>query len=365
MITTDPTPIRTERTLTFFTWFGFTATALGWAIITVGFVFIWSLSEGAPFWPAYPSGALGMLVLMHAFTTLAIHGRDPHAPGATRLNTLTKGRLGLELHASAAFCISAYLWLIWAITHHRIENETVPWAIWPTLGLTLSVLLDGAVAWFRAKEAQQSGRISQLTQTRMGVVESQERELRRIERDLHDGAQARIVALNMQLGLVEQQLDKSPEKAREILGEARDSTLSALREMRDLARGIYPPVLADRGLAAAIASLAASLPLEVNIDAHVAERPPAALEGALYFVVMEAITNAVKHSGCTRVDVAIRRGAFDAVLTVTDNGHGGADTNGFGLTGIRRRIEAFDGKLTVDSPQGGPTVVRAEVPCAS
>ena len=182
-------------------------------------------------------------------------------------------------------------------------------------------------------------RVDVLTTTRAGAVDAQAAELQRIERDLHDGAQAR-----------------------ELLAEARGEARTALTELRDLARGIHPPILADRGLEAAITSIAARSPLAVTIEADLPQRPPAAVEAAAYFVVAEALANATKHSGARTllVRLALRDGVL--VVEVADDGRGGADPQGSGLLGLRRRVEALDGTLSVVSPPGGGTTLHAELP---
>jgi signal transduction histidine kinase len=205
-------------------------------------------------------------------------------------------------------------------------------------------------------------RVDVLTSTRAGAVDAQAAELQRIERDLHDGAQARLVALAMSLGMAEEKLDSDPAQARELLAEARGEARTALTELRDLARGIHPPILADRGLEAAIMSIAARSPLAVTVEADLPRRPPAAVEGAAYFVVAEALANATKHSGAHAVLVrlALRDGTL--AVEVADDGRGGADARGSGLVGLRRRVEALDGTLSVVSPAGGGTTLRAELP---
>jgi signal transduction histidine kinase len=209
-------------------------------------------------------------------------------------------------------------------------------------------------------------RVDVLTTTRAGAVDAQAAELQRIERDLHDGAQARLVALAMSLGMAEEKLDGGdPAQARELLAEARGEARTALTELRDLARGIHPPILADRGLEAAITSIAARSPLAVTIEADLPRRPPAAVEAAAYFVVAEALANATKHSGARTVLVrlALRDGVL--VAEVADDGRGGADPAGSGLVGLRRRCEALDGTLSVVSPAGGGTTLHAELPCGA
>jgi signal transduction histidine kinase len=206
-------------------------------------------------------------------------------------------------------------------------------------------------------------RVDVLTTTRAGAVDAQATELQRIERDLHDGAQARLVALAMSLGMAEDKLDSGdPAQARELLAEARGDARTALTELRDLARGIHPPILADRGLEAAITSIAARSPLAVTIEADLPERPPAAVEAAVYFVVAEALANATKHSGARAllVRLALRDGVL--AVDVADDGRGGADPQGSGLLGLGRRVAALDGTLSVVSPPGGGTTLHAELP---
>lgn len=202
---------------------------------------------------------------------------------------------------------------------------------------------------------------ARLSQSRRRVVDAQAAELARIERDLHDGAQARIVAAGMTLALAARKLNKE-HAAMPDVHLARRQLDEALAELRRLVRGIQPPILTDRGLHAAITALAGDGPLPVKIDADPAQRFPAAVESATYFVIAEGLANATKHSGATRCVVAVGRGTEQMTVTVTDDGHGGADPNGSGLDGLRRRVKALDGELTVTSPTGGPTALQAEIP---
>lgn len=208
-------------------------------------------------------------------------------------------------------------------------------------------------------------RVDVLTTTRAGAVDAQAAELQRIERDLHDGAQARLVALAMSLGMAEEKLDSDPAQARELLAEARGEAKTALVELRDLARGIHPPILTDRGLEAAVSALAARSPIAVTIEAELGDRLPPAVEAAAYFLVAEALANATKHSGAQQVLVQLTRRGGVLVTEVADDGAGGADPQGSGLLGLRRRVEALDGTLRVVSPPGGGTTLRAELPCGS
>jgi len=165
--------------------------------------------------------------------------------------------------------------------------------------------------------------------------------------------------------MAEQKFESDPEGAQQLVAEARAGVAEALKEMRDLARGIYPPVLADRGIGAALETLADRSPLTTTVSVDLPERPPAPVETAAYFVAAEARANAAKHSGSGRIDIAVGRRNGMLEIEVRDDGRGGADEQGSGLAGLRRRVEALDGTLTVKSPEGGPTTIRAELPCAS
>jgi signal transduction histidine kinase len=209
-----------------------------------------------------------------------------------------------------------------------------------------------------------SERIDVLTSTRAGAVDAEEDKLRRIERDLHDGAQARLVALGMSLGMAEQKLDDAePGEARELLAEARAGAEQALRELRDLARGIHPPVLADRGLEAAVRSLADLSPMQVSVAMDLGARPAAAVESAAYFVSAEGLANAAKHAHAEHVEIRVARRGSVLRLEISDDGVGGADPDGTGLRGLRGRVEALDGSFRVLSPAGGGTILTAELPC--
>ncbi|MER6009310.1 sensor histidine kinase [Streptomyces bluensis] len=211
-------------------------------------------------------------------------------------------------------------------------------------------------------------RVRVLTETRRDAVDTSAAELRRIERDLHDGAQARLVAMGMDLGTVEALLDKDPAKARQLLAQARRSSAEALGELRDLVRGIHPPVLAERGLGDAVRALALRLPVATEVTVELDGRADAPVESAAYFAISEVLTNAVKHSGAERIWVDLHqvgRGGGLLRITVTDNGRGGARIGGgSGLAGVERRLGTFDGVLAVSSPVGGPTKVTMEIPCA-
>ncbi|SDM75010.1 Signal transduction histidine kinase [Streptomyces sp. cf386] len=210
-----------------------------------------------------------------------------------------------------------------------------------------------------------AGRIQHLTATRSDAVDTQMAEIRRIERDLHDGAQARLVAMGMTLDAAEHLLETNPEAVRALLIEARESSAKALEELRDLVRGIHPPVLADRGLADAVRALAMVSPVRTEVQVDLPGRPEMPVESAAYFAVSELLANVAKHSGADRASIDIHYDHGALRITVTDDGQGGADASrGSGLRGIERRLATFDGVLAVSSPVNGPTLVTMELPCA-
>ncbi|WP_371934657.1 sensor histidine kinase [Streptomyces sp. KL118A] len=206
-------------------------------------------------------------------------------------------------------------------------------------------------------------RVVELESDRGVVVDTAAADLRRIERDLHDGAQARLVALAMDLGLAKEKLAEDPEAAARMVDEAHGEVKVALQELRDLARGIHPAVLTDRGLDAALSALAARCTVPVQVEVDLTSRPAAAIEGIAYFTVSELLQNISKHSGAKAAGVDVWRAENRLMLQVTDNGAGGADVSaGSGLAGLAERLDAVDGILVVDSPVGGPTTVTAELP---
>ena len=227
--------------------------------------------------------------------------------------------------------------------------------------------------------ADLSLRVAELTATRAAALDAHVTELRRIERSLHDGTQNRIVAVTVLLGAARRLVPRDPAGAEELLERAQTAAEQALAELRAVARGILPPVLEDRGLAGAVEGLAAGCAIPCTTDVDVPGRCPASVEATAYFVVAEALTNAARHSGASRVDVRVHRrrradgGAPGDRLRVevVDDGRGGAreqaepSAGGSGLAGIRRRVEALDGALTLTSPLGGPTTVSVELPCGS
>ncbi len=235
---------------------------------------------------------------------------------------------------------------------------SAPWLL-RGYGLAARVLLAPA------GQAELTERVQHLAQTRAEAIDTGAAEMRRIERDLHDGAQARLVAMGMTLDAAGQLIDDNPAAARALLLEARDASVRALTELRDLVRGIHPPVLADRGLADAVRALVLDCPLRARLAADLPGRLPAPVESATYFAVSELLTNVAKHAEASQAWVDIRHVDGMLRMGVTDNGRGGADpARGTGLRGIERRLAAFDGVLAVSSPPGGPTAVTMEIPCA-
>jgi signal transduction histidine kinase len=320
----------------------------------IGFlVLIWALTSRGYFWPVWPLIVFGVPLAVRAWVVFL-----DERPQLTGASWMTRR---LAVNAGIAAALFGFFVAVWAVT-----SRGYFWPVWPLLALAIALGFQAFAAYSRRSGSEElTRRIETLEQTRAGAVDVQDAELRRIERDLHDGAQARLVALGMSIGLAEQKLRTDPGGAQELLAEARKGAHEALEELRDLARGIHPPVLTDRGLEAAIDTLADRSVLPVDVDVVLAERPPAVVETAAYFVVAEALTNASKHALATRVTVRIRRLGNTLVVEVRDDGRGGADLSGHGLSGLRHRVEALDGRLAVSSPEGGPTLLRAELPCGS
>ena len=311
-----------------------TAHALAYGVVNVLLIVVWAVTSRGYFWPEWTLIGLGLPLAIHAW--------------------VVRRHRSLTTHAGISVGLAVFFTLIWAVT-----SRGYFWPLWPMLGLALGLGVHAV-----ADAARRGRRISVLETSRAGAVDQQETELERIERDLHDGAQARLVALGMSLGMAEQKLASDPAAAQELLAEARQGTREALEELRNLARGIHPPVLTDRGLEAAIAAIADRTPLRVDLAVDVPRRPPRVVETAAYFVVAEALANAGKHAQAQHVAVDVREEGGNLVTEIVDDGAGAADPAGGGLDGLRRRIEALDGTLAVASPPGGPTVVRALIPCA-
>jgi signal transduction histidine kinase len=250
--------------------------------------------------------------------------------------------------------------VIWYLANFVIA--TVPFAF--LLGLLRTRLSEADVM---AQEnvrldAELQARLDELRESRARIVQAGDAARRKLERDLHDGAQQRLVGLALDLRLAREKLEGDPRAAAEMLDEASAELSRATEELRELARGIHPAVLSDRGLEAAVESLAKRAPLPVALDASVEGRLPEPVEAAAYFVVSESLTNVVRHSGADRAEVGIRRDNGRLLVEVRDDGSGGADPTGSGLRGLADRVAALDGRLQVDDPAGGGTVVRADIP---
>lgn len=296
--------------------------------------------------------------------------------------------VGLTFSALRFYLMFAWVWsIVLAAVWHAADMGFTMIAVWPVynqfsadfawigggiamlIGVWANPKLRKAQAVLTAallaptENAQLAQRVEQLHRTRAETVDTQAAELRRIERDLHDGAQARLVSLGMSLGLAEELLARDPEAAATLLAEAKESAGTALGELRDLVRGIHPPVLADRGLDGAIRALALDAAVPIDVDIALPARLSAPVESAAYFAVAEALTNIAKHAAATSGWVRIRNSGSTLTVLVGDNGQGGATTDaGGGLSGIGRRLAAFDGSIDVMSPAGGPTLVTMELP---
>ena len=304
-----------------------------------------------------------------------------HATGGFLL-----GLIGVLLPIYALRDATFPLW--WGLLPEGEATASIGWVVvhdWPgalgvgALGLlwaALTIWLNPAMARWQASpgrrllapgpETDLSLRVAELTATRAAALDAHATELRRIERSLHDGTQNRLVATTVLIGAARRALERDPATAGALLDRAQDAAELALVELRSVARGIMPPVLADRGLTGALTGLAAACPVPCEVDVQVPGRCAASVEATAYFVVAEALTNIAKHSGAAHAAVAVRR--LDGVLTirVSDDGHGGAaESEGSGLAGIRRRVEAFDGSMSLHSPPGGPTILEVGLPCGS
>jgi signal transduction histidine kinase len=293
--------------------------------------------------------------------------------------TLVNGPVGAVLGLLPAFLVGASVWTL------ALDVGSLVYGGWrnavPTFGpqvvflslLPLGVIIGPQLLKANALVAssllaptreEMAARVGRLTESRSQAVDASAAELRRIERDLHDGAQARLVALGLNIGFAEQVVRDDPDLALSLLAEARASSGQAPSELRALVRGIHPPVLAERGLDGAVRALALSLPLPVDLHIDLTGRASAPVESAVYFAVAEALANVVKHSGANRAWVQLEFGHDRLVAIVGDNGTGGAAPRaGGGLRGIEQRLAAFDGVIAVTSPDGGPTLVTMELPC--
>ncbi|MGW4572744.1 sensor domain-containing protein [Streptomyces tendae] len=239
----------------------------------------------------------------------------------------------------------------------------VLWPVLPFIARGLANVDRAMVRGLLSPSDELERRIAELESDRGVVVDTAAADLRRIERDLHDGAQARLVNLAMGLGLAKEKLLEDPDAAAAMVDEAHGEVKLALQELRDLARGIHPAVLTDRGLDAALSSVASRCTVPVRVTVDLAERPAAAIEGIAYFTVSELLQNVSKHSGAGAASVEVWRSSDRLLMQVEDNGRGGASlAGGTGMKGLADRLTAVDGLFVVDSPEGGPTTITAELP---
>jgi signal transduction histidine kinase len=342
-------PVRAPAELSALRRRALTITSLVSTTLVFGLIGVWWLTTpNGYFWPIWPLLSLSLVVGGFGWIVFVLERPEPAR--------YALGSRALAIQIGLSVVLVGFLVGVWAVTTHGYF-----WPIWVALCLTLVAALSAAGIY-----GQREHRIRRLEQTRAGAVDVQETELRRIERDLHDGAQARLVALGMSLGRAEQALDNDPEAVRVLLAEARQGAGEALEELRDLARGIRPPILTDRGIEPAVAALIARTPMPVTLSVDLDERRyGSAVETAAYFTVAEALANAIKHANADRIAIRIASSKDALVAEVVDDGAGGANASGPGLTGLRQRAEALDGTLRVQSPAGGPTTVTVELPCGS
>ncbi|MFE6686184.1 sensor histidine kinase [Streptomyces sp. NPDC057743] len=284
--------------------------------------------------------------------------------------------LGLWLGSIGGITLYAWYWLLprdwgfsqWADTDgwlFAVAGLAVLPCLRPLTGAVIR-LESVSAAWLlgpsRAEELER--RVADLAERRAEALAAADAERRRIERDLHDGAQQRLVSMAVNLGLARATLTDLPPEARAVIDEAHRAAKEALDELNHLVRGLHPHVLDDRGLDAALSGIAARAPLPVHVTVDVAERAAPAVEAVAYFVVSEALTNVTKHARASRAEVVAERAGDTLRVRVTDDGEGGADpSEGTGLTGLARRVASVDGTFAIDSPRGGPTVITVELPC--
>ena len=283
----------------------------------------------------------------HRNPTRPINTSSPTSPTGTVFPTEDAVRRALL--ARAAFAVSGVLLLASA----------------PRVSRGLAAADAALTRWLLSPPSDLAARVTELEISRERVVDAAEDERRRIERDLHDGAQQRLVALAMELGRAKAKFGDDPEGARELLDRAHIEAKAALTELRNLVRGVHPPILTERGLDPALSGLAALCPIPVDVHVEVPVRPKPAVEAVAYFRVAEALTNVAKHSRASHANVVVEGHGFPGTLTVlvSDDGIGGADPRGAGLSGLADRVSGVDGQLSVESPSGGPTMISAVLPC--
>ncbi|GAA1623600.1 sensor histidine kinase [Actinoplanes couchii] len=370
------------------------------AVVTLAGLPLWPVPRLARFWAArHRSRATRVLAGSGSPPRQADAGADGDGDGERTARAVlwlpVHVVTGLVLGLPALLCvgnivvasIATPLWWAFPLADRPRLFVDIPvpdWTTALTLGPLQIVLLLAVARWvlpplarlharicvavlsYRTNE-QLADRVAVLTRTRAEVLDAHGAELRRIERDLHDGTQARLVAIAMRLAVARDAFTDVPRDDAFVEGlirEAHEGVEEAMAELRTVIRSVYPPILADRGLDGALTAVTAGCAVPVKLELGDLERVPAAVAAVAYFTVAEALTNVSKHSGATGAGVRAGRTADRLSLVICDNGHGGADDRqGTGLAGIRRRVSALDGTATVDSPAGGPTTVTVELPC--
>jgi signal transduction histidine kinase len=297
--------------------------------------------------PAVAADLLPVALIVLAFDAFALTRRDvalPQGSGTTH---------GYPLHA-----------LVFGDGWPHVVDLSLG-IVLLAFGVWLVPRTIGAHSALAERNSELVGRVRRLTATRVDAVDTASAELRRVERDLHDGAQARLVALGISLRATERLIRTNPDAAVAMVVAARENSARALADLRALVRGINPPVLAERGLGDAIRALALDCPVATTADIDLPGRVPAPVEAAAYFAVAEALTNVAKHADARSAYITAEHASGRLRIEVSDDGAGGADpARGTGLRGIERRLGTFDGMLAISSPLGGPTIVVIEVPCA-
>ncbi|MEV0211138.1 sensor domain-containing protein [Streptomyces sp. NPDC050788] len=338
-------------------------------VVTVLFTGFWLTVTviGFPLLAAGLAGArlLGRMERARARRLLGVRVDEPSPmPGR---GTGFLPRLWMRLKDPVAWRTVLYdfMRLPWGVLTFTITLTSL-FVLWPVLPFIARGLTNADRAMVRgllSPSDELERRIAELESDRGVVVDTANADLRRIERDLHDGAQARLVNLAMGLGLAKEKLLEDPDAAADMVAEAHGEVKLALQELRDLARGIHPAVLTDRGLDAALSAVASRCTVPVKVTVDLVTRPAAAIEGIAYFTVSELLQNISKHSGAKNASVEVWRSKERLLIQVEDNGHGGARLDGgTGMQGLADRLDAVDGLFVIDSPQGGPTVVTAELP---
>ncbi len=375
-VTTDPLPpprFAFENA----TWKEVGYLLLNLPMVIVGFVYVVTMLSvglglavtviGLPLLASGLAGCrlLGKVERARARDLLGVHVEEP--------TPLPRGRMGFLRWLWAALkdpvgwrhALYFAARLPWGIVTFVITLTSlfVAWPILPFLSRGMTTVDRAMVRGLLQPSDELERRIAELESDRGVVVDTAAADLRRIERDLHDGAQARLVALAMDLGLAKEKLLEDPEAAAKMVGDAHGEVKIALQELRDLARGIHPAILTDRGLDAALSSVATRCTVPVAVTVDLRARPAEAIEGIAYFTVSELLQNVSKHSRARSASVDVWRADDRLMIQVRDDGQGGADTSGgTGMAGLAERLGSVDGLFVVDSPVGGPTVVTAELP---